>query len=81
MREWSLTKNHHINIDEETENFKLYWKGCGKTKADWVATWQVWMNKNNKDTMPRQAAKNKTFADQRTDRNVEAFSNFLSRAK
>ena len=54
MREWSLSKNHHIDIDEETENFKLYWKGCGKAKADWVATWQVWMNKNNKDTMPRQ---------------------------
>jgi len=60
MRAWSTSKNFTINIDEETENFVLYWKGAGKTKADWTATWQVWMNKNNKDSAPKQFYKNKS---------------------
>ena len=78
MRAWSLSKNHTINIDDETENFILYWKGAGKTKADWTATWQVWMNKNNKDNSPRVYAPRKTFRDQITDRNIEVMNDFVN---
>ena len=78
MRNWSVSKNHTINIDEETENFILYWKGAGKTKADWKATWQVWMNKNNKDSSPKNHSPRQSFQEQRTQRNMEVMNEFIN---
>ena len=85
MRAWSDSKNFIINIDDETENFIFYWKGEGKTKADWVATWQGWMRRNNDNALKsggrgRTSNANngrKTFADQRTERNMQVLNDFV----
>ena len=49
MRTWAAEKGLSIDLREETENFVDYWRGSGKTKADWVSTWQVWMRKAQRD--------------------------------
>lgn len=51
MRAWAAEKAPGLNIREETENFVDYWRGAGKTKADWIATWRTWMRKNQKDAL------------------------------
>lgn len=49
MRSWAAEKADAVNIREETENFVDYWRGAGKAKADWIATWRTWMRKAQKD--------------------------------
>lgn len=51
MRAWAAEKAPGLNICEETENFVDYWRGAGKAKADWIATWRTWMRKNQKDAL------------------------------
>jgi hypothetical protein len=45
MRGWALqyTPFSELEIERETEKFRLYWQGEGKRKADWFATWRKWM--------------------------------------
>lgn len=49
MRAWAAEHAPALNIRDETENFVDYWRGAGKPKADWIATWRTWMRKNQKD--------------------------------
>lgn len=55
MREWAATKAPDVSAREETENFVDYWRGAGKPKADWVATWRTWMRRAQGDTAKRKA--------------------------
>lgn len=32
-------------VAAETEKFRDYWQGSGGLKADWAATWRVWLRK------------------------------------
>lgn len=53
MRTWAIENAPDLDIRDETENFVDYWRGSGKTKADWVATWRTWMRKTQKDNARR----------------------------
>lgn len=53
MRAWAVEKAPGVDIRAETENFVDYWRGAGKTKADWVATWRTWMRKAQQDCRRR----------------------------
>ena len=55
MREWAAAKAQDVNTREETENFVDYWRGAGKPKVDWVATWRTWMRRAQGDTAKRKA--------------------------
>lgn len=45
MRLWAAEKTPLVDIDQETEKFVDYWLACGKTMADWEATWRNWMRR------------------------------------
>lgn len=49
MRAWAKSKGVLGNLARETERFADYWKGSGKTKADWVATWRNWISREADD--------------------------------
>ena len=49
MRKWAAEKAPGVDARAETENFVDYWRGAGKTKADWIATWRTWMRKAQQD--------------------------------
>lgn len=49
MRKWAAEKVPGVDVRSETENFVDYWRGAGKTKADWIATWRTWMRKAQQD--------------------------------
>lgn len=58
MRAWAHEKTPTLDIDETTHRFILYWEGEGKVKADWLATWKLWMLKeagSNAVQMPKDA--------------------------
>lgn len=50
MRSWARTKGILGNLTRETERFRDYWLGAGKTKADWPATWRNWVSREADDT-------------------------------
>lgn len=45
MREWAVERAPAVNLALETERFVNYYRGNGKTMADWCATWRNWMLK------------------------------------
>lgn len=47
------TKWPNLDPDYEVEQFINYWHSVTKRKADWDLTFQVWMNKNQKDADKR----------------------------
>lgn len=53
MAQWARREAPNIVVTRETERFCDYWRGCGKTKQDWVATWRNWMRKASDDAGPR----------------------------
>lgn len=55
MRSWAATELQGFNVDAETTIFVDYWRaaaGARAVKADWVATWRLWMRRafNEKGT-------------------------------
>lgn len=69
MQSWANTKNFTFDLNAETENFILYWQGAGTTKANWPATWQVWMNRtqerigNQAHRAPQRKSRPENFAE------------------
>lgn len=53
MLGWARERVPLVNIDTETERFLNYFRGEGKTKADWAATWRNWMLKAQEDLEQR----------------------------
>jgi hypothetical protein len=46
MRAWfGLQDFKRVDIEHATNEFIDYWKGNGKAKSDWEATWRNWMRK------------------------------------
>jgi len=45
MRAWAKSRGILGNLNRETERFADWWKGSGKTKSDWVATWRNWISR------------------------------------
>lgn len=45
MREWAAERAPAVNLTLETERFVNYYRGNGKTMADWCATWRNWLLK------------------------------------
>lgn len=45
MREWAAERVPAVNLTLETERFVNYYRGNGKTMADWCATWRNWLLK------------------------------------
>jgi hypothetical protein len=43
MQEWALINTPGVDIETETEKFRDYYVGNGKTMIDWTATWRNWM--------------------------------------
>ncbi len=40
MRTWARANGITISLEDATEDFLDYWRGEGKLKADWIATWR-----------------------------------------
>jgi hypothetical protein len=53
-----------VDRDFEIDQFINYWHAEGKTKADWDRAFQVWMNRAEKQSKPRQQARKLTNAEQ-----------------
>ncbi|HBP2507920.1 TPA: hypothetical protein L5X69_000699 [Pseudomonas aeruginosa] len=53
MLDWARERGLAVNTDTETERFLNYFRGEGKTKADWAATWRNWMLKAQEDLEQR----------------------------
>lgn len=53
LMEMFETKWPHLEPDYEVEQFINYWLSVNTRKADWDRTFQVWMNKNEKDADKR----------------------------
>lgn len=45
MRSWAQEKTPLVDLDAESEKFVDYFKACGKSMADWEATWRNWMRR------------------------------------
>jgi len=54
----------NVDRDYETEQFLNYWHGEGRPKADWDRTFQVWMNKAQKDSRGRVQGRRLTNSEQ-----------------
>ena len=52
MRQWCIDGKVVSDPEQEFAKFCDYWRGNGKTKLDWVATWRNWMR--NADTYASQ---------------------------
>ena len=46
LRSWADEKVPQVDIDAETEKFVDYWLSTGKLKANWDATWRMWMRRD-----------------------------------
>lgn len=60
MAAWAKTEVPSVNAITETAKFIDYWRGTGKPKADWLATWRVWMRnaaERSPNTQPRSSAR------------------------
>lgn len=53
MEEWARREAPNISVSRQTERFVDYWRGNGKTKVDWLATWRNWMRRASDDAGPR----------------------------
>jgi hypothetical protein len=53
-----------VDREFEIDQFINYWHAEGKTKADWDRAFQVWMNRAEKQSKPRQQARKLTNAEQ-----------------
>jgi hypothetical protein len=47
LLDWAVEKVPDVNASYETEKFKDYFIGKGRTYVDWGRTWQNWMRKAN----------------------------------
>lgn len=58
MRDWARRKYGVTDayLDDETEAFTLHWTSTGDRKADWPATWKVWIRRS----LERRAAPGRT---------------------
>lgn len=57
MARWAREKAPGVNLSLATEKFVNYWRGNGKTKVDWAATWRNWVLEeqeriNSRRTLP-----------------------------
>ena len=52
--EYFQNKRPELALDAIAEGFRDYWLGSGKVKADWAATWRVWVQ--NQKGPPSRAA-------------------------
>lgn len=43
MARWARDRAPGVNLSLATEKFVNYWRGTGKTKVDWEATWRNWI--------------------------------------
>lgn len=53
---WAASNAPHVNAVNETETFRDYWTaraGAAARKADWAATWRVWMRRASQDNARR----------------------------
>lgn len=51
MRSWAAEKHPSLDVDEQTERFRDYWRaesGAKASKLDWVAAWRTWMSNAEK---------------------------------
>ncbi|WAT31795.1 hypothetical protein [Pseudomonas sp. GXZC] len=49
MRQWAAERVPAVDLSLETERFVNYYRGHGKTMADWPATWRNWVLKAQGD--------------------------------
>lgn len=58
MRDWARARYGVTDayLDDETEAFTLHWTSTGDRKADWPATWKVWIRRS----LERRAAPGRT---------------------
>lgn len=48
MKEWAQQFAPELNLEDETENFLLYWRSKGGSFVDWDAAWRTWIKKAKK---------------------------------
>ena len=49
MIKWVEESNYgHIELLDQTERFIDHWKGKGEPRADWVASWRIWIRNADK---------------------------------
>lgn len=75
--QWARSSYPHLDVAHETDCFRDYWLGCGKTKADWRATYRNWLRRSA--TSQRGASITRLPVDGARRRNYDAFSEALAR--
>ena len=68
-RDWARQAYPTVEVDDETDRFRDYWHGNGKSMVDWRATWRNWIRRS----ASYQRTKGKSFDQgaRRTDDNRE----------
>ena len=59
--DYCRTERPDLNPQRVAENFRDYWHGSGKVKADWSATWRTWVR--NEKAQPRASPGYKSATD------------------
>lgn len=82
---WAAEKCPKVNVKEETQIFRDYFIGAGRTKVDWRRTWQVWMRKEQKKLhkvkrrLTYQQAERICIREGKTKRSGESDDEFIDR--
>ncbi len=43
MKEWAAENAPEVDLTFQTRQFADYWRGKGEKRADWIATWRMWI--------------------------------------
>lgn len=48
MRRWAHAEYPGLNLDEETAQFRRYWRAEGRRKKNWTEAWRKWIGDSHK---------------------------------
>jgi hypothetical protein len=52
LMKWAKEKKITIDLEYETEQFVNWWIANGGVKADWPRTWQNWISRKQRESVP-----------------------------
>ena len=53
LRQWTAKTTPSVDIEEEVERFRDYWRGVGKPMKDWDAVWRNWARRSHEGNVRR----------------------------
>lgn len=65
--EWARQAYPNVEVKDETDRFRDYWIGNGKSMVDWRATWRNWIRRSG--TFKRSTVRSNDYVARRTEDN------------